>query len=139
MRNRAKCKLCNEVLESFHQHDYVSCKCGEIAIDGGQSYFRAFAKDWANFLRVDDEDREIEVRVVDKDEEATNEEISYRDDSRDTRYNDHLESVQNDLFTTISNKIEYMKSLPNHAMNSTATNRDIYDIYCLLSEFFKNS
>lgn len=139
MRNRAKCKLCNEILESFHQHDYVSCKCEEIAIDGGQSYFRAFAKDWANFLRVDDEGREIEVRVVDKDEEATNKEISCRNDSRDDCHNDHLESIQSDLFTTILNKIEYMKNLPNHAMNATATNRDIYDIYCLLSEFFKNS
>ena len=63
MKNRAKCKLCGEILESFHRYDYVSCKCGEIAIDGGQDYFRCSAKDWRNFVRVDDFDNEIPVKI----------------------------------------------------------------------------
>ena len=35
MRNRAKCKLCSSVIESYHRYDEVSCKCGEINISGG--------------------------------------------------------------------------------------------------------
>lgn len=39
-RNMARCKVCGDVLESKHVHDYVSCKCGAIAIDGGTEYLR---------------------------------------------------------------------------------------------------
>ena len=55
MKNRAKCKLCNSIIESFHRHDYVTCACGEIAVDGGLDYFKVIARDYANFLRIDDE------------------------------------------------------------------------------------
>ena len=56
MRNIAKCKLCSSIIESKHRHDYVSCLCGEISIDGGNDYHKCFAKDWRNFVRVDDEE-----------------------------------------------------------------------------------
>ena len=29
------CLKCNDLIESKHERDYVSCKCGLIAIDGG--------------------------------------------------------------------------------------------------------
>lgn len=66
MRNRAKCKLCEEVIESLHRNDFVSCKCGEIAIDGGLDYLRSVARDYSNFLRVDDEGSERPVAYVNK-------------------------------------------------------------------------
>lgn len=31
---------CNELIESRHVHDYVSCNCGNIAVDGGKEYLR---------------------------------------------------------------------------------------------------
>ena len=40
IRNRAKCNLCNEIIESEFRHDYVQCKCGAIAVDGGKAYLR---------------------------------------------------------------------------------------------------
>jgi len=49
--NRAKCNLCQSVIVSTHQHDFVSCACGAIYIDGGNSYWRAGAKDFKNLLR----------------------------------------------------------------------------------------
>lgn len=66
MRNRAKCKLCGEIIESFHRGDYVACLCDEIAIAGGNEKLESFAKNWSNFLRVDDEGNEIVVNVYDK-------------------------------------------------------------------------
>lgn len=68
MRNRAKCKLCNDILESFHEHDWVSCKCGEISICGGNVKLECSAKDWKSFLRVDDQGNVIVPKVVQKDE-----------------------------------------------------------------------
>ena len=40
VRNRARCKLCNDIIESKYRHDFVSCKCGAIFIDGGRDYLR---------------------------------------------------------------------------------------------------
>lgn len=39
-RNRARCRKCKTVIESKHRHDYVGCKCGAIAVDGGKAYLR---------------------------------------------------------------------------------------------------
>ena len=38
--NRAKCKLCGKIIVSRHRHDFVSCDCGAIAVDGGNDYCR---------------------------------------------------------------------------------------------------
>lgn len=35
-----QCQDCEEVLFSLHVHDFVSCKCGKVSIDGGDSYLR---------------------------------------------------------------------------------------------------
>jgi hypothetical protein len=41
IRNAAQCVKCDDVIESKHVHDFVSCKCGAIFIDGGHEYLRA--------------------------------------------------------------------------------------------------
>lgn len=40
LRNRARCKLCGSIIESKHVHDFVTCGCGAISVDGGLEYFR---------------------------------------------------------------------------------------------------
>lgn len=43
--NRAKCLLCGQIIESTHRHDFVSCKCGNLHVDGGLDYLkRSFFK-----------------------------------------------------------------------------------------------
>jgi tRNA(Ile2) C34 agmatinyltransferase TiaS len=37
--NKARCRLCGDTIESKHQHDFVRCECGAIAIDGGLSWY----------------------------------------------------------------------------------------------------
>lgn len=44
VRNRAQCRKCNDTVESKHRHDMVWCKCGAIAVDGGQDYLRRTGK-----------------------------------------------------------------------------------------------
>jgi hypothetical protein len=39
-RNAAKCKGCLEILESTYRHDFVSCSCGNLSVDGGHDYPR---------------------------------------------------------------------------------------------------
>lgn len=33
-----RCKKCGDIIQSKHTHDMVWCKCGAVAIDGGDSY-----------------------------------------------------------------------------------------------------
>src|SRR6266851_2274887 len=68
MRNRAKCKLCEDIIESKHRHDYVSCICGEISVDGGQDLQRCRANNFENFPIVDDGDNLIEPKGWEKEE-----------------------------------------------------------------------
>jgi hypothetical protein len=44
VKNAAECRKCGDVVESKHVHDFVSCKCGEIAVDGGRDYLKRMAK-----------------------------------------------------------------------------------------------
>ena len=39
-RNAARCKKCGDVIESKHLHDWVTCECGAIFVDGGREYWR---------------------------------------------------------------------------------------------------
>ena len=38
--NSIKCKRCGQILISKSRHDYVECKCGAVAVDGGGEYLR---------------------------------------------------------------------------------------------------
>lgn len=49
LTNKACCKKCGDVIESKSVHDWVSCKCGEIFVDGGHDYLRRGATDFKNF------------------------------------------------------------------------------------------
>ena len=40
IKNMIRCKHCGEVIESKTRHDYVRCKCGAVAVDGGHDYLR---------------------------------------------------------------------------------------------------
>jgi hypothetical protein len=39
-RNAAKCRKCQVEIESFHVHDFKSCMCQSIFIDGGKDYLK---------------------------------------------------------------------------------------------------
>lgn len=38
--NSAQCKHCQTILISQHGHDFKTCECGKISIDGGLDYVR---------------------------------------------------------------------------------------------------
>lgn len=119
MKNRAKCKLCNEVIESFHSTDYVFCKCGEIAVDGGPA-LRCFASDWDNFVRVDDEGNEIIPIIKDGSIEVPKEKLSKKD-----------------LLDMLDEMIKGYDRLPPGAMASPVSNYDLVSALMLVSALFK--
>jgi hypothetical protein len=40
VQNAVICNKCDEFIVSKNRHDFVECKCGAIAVDGGQDYLR---------------------------------------------------------------------------------------------------
>lgn len=44
LRNAAECARCGDVIESKHRHDFVTCKCGAISVDGGKAYLKRAAR-----------------------------------------------------------------------------------------------
>jgi hypothetical protein len=113
MRNRAKCKLCKSIIESYHRHDHVTCDCGEIAVDGGTEIMRCVARDWVNFIRLDDQDNEIIPKIVNNDviEQPINHELPPK-------------PSRNDLLDMLDRQIKDIESLPPHAMTTPITHYD---------------
>lgn len=154
MRNRAKCKLCGDILESFHRNDYVKCSCDEISIDGGQSMFRCGAKNWSNFLRVDDNGKEIEVTIKDKDKDdttvrsdaSTTSEHSISSDTSDSSRTIHSEPINNkpnitrqSLLEELDMMMKNIESLPPNAMTLPINHYDFYSFMLVVSSIFRAS
>ena len=57
LRNAARCRKCDTIVESRHVHDFRACKCRAIFVDGGLEYLRAGGnpEDFESLLEVDDE------------------------------------------------------------------------------------
>ena len=39
-RNAIECRNCHDVIESKHRHDFRTCSCGNVFVDGGLDYHR---------------------------------------------------------------------------------------------------
>lgn len=126
MRNRAKCKLCGDIIESIHTHDFVSCSCGEISVDGGQSYLRSLAKNKENFIRLNDDDSVFEMQENKLVETAkVVEEISKPLPTK-------KELI--DMLAEMSRRIE---ELPAEAMVTPINHYDLSSLLILLLAIFK--
>lgn len=52
IRNAIRCNICGDEIESKHRHDYVECKCGACAVDGGHDYLRRCFKEQDCFTDI---------------------------------------------------------------------------------------
>lgn len=58
LRNAAQCAKCGDVIESRHRHDFVSCSCGAIFVDGGRDYIRYGWTDDGDYIGLVETDNE---------------------------------------------------------------------------------
>lgn len=113
MQNRAKCKLCNKIIISEHESDTVICACGHISVSGGQK-FGCSAKDWANFIRVDDEGNEIVPEIKEP-----------------------AKPTYEDLLQCLDDMINKIEGLPPQAMIVAINHYDFCSLLMLLSAIFR--
>lgn len=119
MRNRAKCRKCDDIIESFHTNDYCACKCGEISVYGGMQKYECGASDWSNFIRVDDMGAEIIPKI-----KESNAEQSITIDEETKR------PTREELIDGLEYVLKNLEELPAHAMSAPITH---YDYSALLS------
>lgn len=61
LRNRAKCLICGEIIESKTVHDYKTCSCGNLSVDGGLEYTKRGVKDldkWEDLSEYEEQENE---------------------------------------------------------------------------------
>ena len=130
MRNRAKCKLCNKIIESFMRNDYVTCECGEISVNHGAALW-CEARSWDNFIRVDDEGAEKAVTYQDK----NGQENGAIDNHEPV---EHTKPTTNDLIVMLDEMIKSYETLPRHAMYEPISHADQLSLLMLVSSLFKS-
>jgi hypothetical protein len=126
MKNKAKCKLCNTIIESFFEYDLARCKCGEIAIEGGTNYFKIFANNYDNFIRIDEQGNEIIVKVIEKNDPQP----IVNDNSKKLTKKEKLEML--------SEMIKAYENMPPHALSTACTNYDLLSSLMLLSAILQD-
>jgi hypothetical protein len=54
-RNVARCDDCGTEIESTHRHDFRTCPCGNLSVDGGHAYIRRLfrTENWTD-LSIED-------------------------------------------------------------------------------------
>ncbi len=122
MRNRAKCKLCESIIESLHATDYAYCRCKAIAVFEGDA-MRCSASNWDNFLRVDDDGNEIVVKVKEK------EDVNPL----------YIETkpTKKELLDMLDEMIKSYDNLPGNAMLTPVTHYDLASSLLLLSSILR--
>jgi hypothetical protein len=116
MRNRAKCRLCGDILESFTQLDVVTCSCGEISIAGGNYELISWAKDYGNFLRVDESGVEMAVKYEENHTGKPSEEEGAGNEKPITL---------KELIDTLDAMVKGDEKLPDHALFAPITSCDL--------------
>jgi hypothetical protein len=60
IHNRIACRICGDIIESKHRHDFVWCKCESVAVDGGKDYLKRCGDpaNWTEMSEVTQDDRE---------------------------------------------------------------------------------
>ena len=61
LRNKIRCRKCNDIIESLSVHDFKSCKCGAVSVDGGHDYLRRVGnqENWEELSEYETEESEV--------------------------------------------------------------------------------
>lgn len=75
IKNAIQCKLCGDIIESTDRHNYVECKCGACAVDGGHDYLRRSFKEKDCYieLSITEEIENITDRLIEENMDALKE------------------------------------------------------------------
>lgn len=50
--NAVRCSSCDEMIVSIHRHDYITCSCGDVSVDGGFDYNKRSFREGAKWVEI---------------------------------------------------------------------------------------
>jgi hypothetical protein len=103
------------------------CSCGEISICGGPYAYECGAKDYSNFLRLDDMGNEIVVKV---EEDVGKSNIKTEENVRKPN--------KQDLLDMLDEMIGNIEKLPSNAMSLPVNHYDLASALVLLSSILRS-
>ena len=70
-RNAVQCKSCGDIIESTYRHDFVTCSCGKVSVDGGHDYLRRCTELEDGYIELSETQSETqrETEAVEEEEE----------------------------------------------------------------------
>ena len=63
--NKIRCKNCGDIIESKTVHDFVTCKCGNVSVDGGKEVTKSVKVTKKKFMESLGTE-EIHTKLVDR-------------------------------------------------------------------------
>ena len=61
--NKAQCLKCKDIIESKHVHDYKTCSCGNLSVDGGLEYCKRNCQDFLAYKEMSVTERELNEKA----------------------------------------------------------------------------
>lgn len=141
MRKRAKCKVCNSILE-VTLYDMTFCKCGEVSIDMLSGEFHANVQDDIdNLILIDDEGNEIIPIHSEEIQNFSSEHVTLKLEENLVSLPSYKEWIlkRNELIETLDAMAKNIESLPSNARQSPITHSDFGALITLLSSIFRAS
>jgi hypothetical protein len=86
--NSVKCLKCDEVIWSSHRHDFKYCKCGNVAVDGGEEYLRRVGN-----YNLDD-CKELSMRMEEEAIKACTDAVKWADETGRNEYGTALAVIR---------------------------------------------
>lgn len=120
----AKCRLCNTIIKSI-ENDYITCKCGEISLDMTTNKLKLIAREWENFLKVDENGNEIVVKV---EESVSSAKPLPEGNSRPSK---------EELLGMLNMMIKNLEELPPQGLSTYVTNYDLLSVLLLFAAVFR--
>lgn len=146
--SKAKCRLCNDIIESKHRHDYVTCSCGEISVDGGSEYMHCRANDEKNFILLDDEGNEIIPKKKEVAEPTPDELIHQKAknqwEGKNASHDNYpfgalAKPTKDEMLAMLDEMIERIENLPQEARYAPITHADHVSLMLLVASLFRAS
>jgi hypothetical protein len=86
IKNCCQCAKCGDIIESTHVHDFVTCTCGAVSVDGGHHYIR----------RLGNKEDIIPMDIIENEEKENSEKNFTHNISLD-----HIEQAVNNRLTEL--------------------------------------
>lgn len=120
MPKRAKCKICNTIIESKNNNIIEECKCGQLSIQGGTELIVSVKEDITSFVCVDDEGNEILPKRKENPEKLDS-------------------PTKEELLETLQHLARSIDELPPHAKFTPVIQSELSSLLALIISLFRIS